>query len=154
MSYWSDTDIAFMREALVQANEASENDEVPVGAVVVSGGKVVGAGRNCPIAAHDPTAHAEVNAIRQAATALGNYRLAGATLYVTLEPCAMCVAAIAHARIGRVVFGAYDDKSGALGGALDLSGEKGLHHRMEINGGLLADECGELLKTFFANRRQ
>lgn len=154
MGHWSETDIANMREALAEARAAAGNNEVPVGAVVVIGGEIVGRGNNCPIAANDPTAHAEINAIREAAARLGNYRLVGATLYVTLEPCAMCVAAIAHARIARVVFGAYDDKSGALGGALDLAGEKGLHHRVEANGGLLADECGELLRQFFADRRQ
>lgn len=143
-----------MREALTKARTAADSEEVPVGAVVVIGGNVVGRGSNCPIAANDPTAHAEINAIREAAAKVGNYRLAGATLYVTLEPCAMCVAAIAHARIARVVFGAYDDKSGALGGALDLAAEKGLHHRIEVNGGLLADECAELLQQFFADRRQ
>ena len=154
MGQWSDTDIACMHEALAAARTAADNNEVPVGAVVVVGGKIVGRGSNSPIATSDPTAHAEINAIRKAAANLGNYRLTGATLYVTLEPCAMCVAAIAHARIARVVFGAYDDKSGALGGALDLAGEKGLHHRVEANGGLLADECGELLRQFFADRRQ
>lgn len=154
MGHWSETDIACMREALAEARAAANNNEVPVGALVVIGGEVVGQGNNSPITSNDPTAHAEINAIRQAAAKLGNYRLVGATLYVTLEPCAMCVAAIAHARIARVVFGAYDDKSGALGGALDLAGDKGLHHRMEVNGGLLADECGDVLKQFFADRRQ
>lgn len=154
MGQWSDTDIACMHEALAAARTAADNNEVPVGAVVVVGGKIVGRGSNSPIATSDPTAHAEINAIRKAAANLGNYRLTGATLYVSLEPCAMCVAAIAHARIARVVFGAYDDKSGALGGALDLADEKALHHRMEVNGGLLADECGELLQRFFAERRQ
>lgn len=153
MSHWSDTDIAYMREALVEATAAAADDEVPVGAVVVSGGEIIGRGRNNPIAAHDPTAHAEINAIREAARRKGNYRLPGATLYVTLEPCAMCVAAMAHARLARVVFGAYDDKSGAAGGALDLVSEKGLHHRIDVNGGLLADECGKLLQTFFESRR-
>lgn len=143
-----------MREALEEAKVAAGEDEVPVGAVLISGGQIVGRGRNCPIASHDPTAHAEVNAIREAARKLGNYRLSGAALYVTLEPCAMCVAAMAHARIGRVVFGAYDDKSGAMGGAFDLTMERGLHHRMEVNGGLLADECGDLLRNFFAGRRR
>ena len=154
MGQWSDTDIACMHEALAAARTAADNNEVPVGAVVVVGGEIVGRGSNSPIATSDPTAHAEINAIRKAAANLGNYRLTGATLYVSLEPCAMCVAAIAHARIARVVFGAYDDKSGALGGALDLADEKALHHRMEVNGGLLADECGELLQRFFAERRQ
>jgi tRNA(adenine34) deaminase len=153
MSHWSETDTEFMHEALAEAQCALRNNEVPVGAVVVIGGEVVGRGSNSPISSNDPTAHAEINAIRQSGVKMGNYRLAGATIYVTLEPCAMCVAAIAHARISRVVFGAYDEKSGALGGAFDLAGEKGLHHRMEVNGGLLANECGELLKRFFAGRR-
>lgn len=153
MSLWSDTDTKFMRAALLEAGKAAAVDEVPVGAVVVMHGAVVGSGFNRPIKNNDPTAHAEIIAIRQAASAQQNYRLTGATLYVTLEPCAMCIAAMAHARIGRVVFGAYDSKGGAAGSAMDLTAERGLQHRLDVNGGLLAEEASALLKEFFQRKR-
>ena len=142
-----------MRAALTEATSASAEGEVPVGAVVVIGGEIVAAAHNRTIADADPAGHAELLALRSAAAAVGNHRLSGATLYVTLEPCVMCVGAIAQARIARVVFGAYDAKAGALGSAEDLSGSRALNHRFEVNGGLLADESGELLKAFFADRR-
>jgi len=135
------SDEQFMRRALELARRAQEEGEVPVGAVVVAGGNVVGEGWNRPIAARDPTAHAEIQAMRAAATALGNYRLAGATLYVTLEPCEMCLGAMFHARIARVVFGATDPK------------KKILKPQTAVEGGVHAEECGALLTEFFAARR-
>jgi tRNA(adenine34) deaminase len=146
-------DEAFMRAALVLAREAAAADEVPVGAVVVVDGQIVGRGFNQPILRHDPTAHAEVMALRAAAERLGNYRLPDSTLYVTLEPCVMCTGAIMHARVGRVVFGARDPKTGAAGSVIDLYGEERLNHHAEIEGGVLAEECGSLLSAFFAARR-
>ena len=142
-----------MRAALALAREAATLDEVPVGAVVVADGEIVGRGFNQPIGRHDPTAHAEIMALRAAAARLGNYRLPGATLYVTLEPCAMCAGAMMHARIGRVVYGARDPKTGAAGSVVDLFGEARLNHHADIEGGVLAGECGELLSAFFAARR-
>ncbi len=153
MIRWSDTDTAFMRSALLEAGLAAEASEVPVGAVVVQHGEIIGSGSNCPINTNDPTAHAEIVALRAAAAAQRNYRLPGATLYVTLEPCAMCMAAMAHARIGRVVFAAYDKKGGAAGSAMDLTAERGLQHRLDVNGGLLAEEASALLKEFFQSKR-
>ena len=153
-SGWSQSDIESMRAALAEAAAASTEGEVPVGAVVVAGTEIIASAHNRTIAAADPAGHAELLAMRAAAAAVGNHRLTGATLYVTLEPCVMCVGAIAQARVARVVFGAYDAKAGALGSALDLSESPALNHRFEINGGLLADESGELLKAFFAKRRQ
>ena len=153
MSGWSQADIASMRAALVEAEAASREGEVPVGAVVVADGEVIAAAHNSTIADADPAGHAELLALRRAAAAVGNHRLTGATLYVTLEPCVMCVGVIAQARVARVVFGAYDAKAGALGSALDLSESRALNHRFEINGGLLADEAGKLLKAFFQSRR-
>jgi len=135
------TDEDYMRRALEMARRAVEEGEVPVGAVVVLDGRVVGEGWNRPIAAHDPTAHAEIQAMRAAASALGNYRLTGATLYVTLEPCDMCIGATFHARIGRVVFGATDPKKQVL------------RNQVKLEGGLLAQECGALLSSFFAAKR-
>ncbi|MBK6553290.1 MAG: tRNA adenosine(34) deaminase TadA [Rhodocyclaceae bacterium] len=146
-------DEAFMRAALALAREAATLDEVPVGAVVVVDGEIVGRGFNQPIGRHDPTAHAEIMALRAAAARLGNYRLPGATLYVTLEPCAMCAGAMMHARIGRVVFGARDPKTGAAGSVVDLFGEARLNHHADIEGDVLAEECGALLSGFFAARR-
>lgn len=146
-------DQTFMRAALALAREAAAFDEVPVGAVVVLEGNIVGRGFNQPISRHDPTAHAEVMALRAAAAQLGNYRLPGATLYVTLEPCAMCAGAIMHARIDRVVFGARDPKTGAAGSVVDLFDESRLNHHAVVEGGVLADECGALLSGFFAARR-
>ncbi|MBT8102461.1 MAG: tRNA adenosine(34) deaminase TadA [Gammaproteobacteria bacterium] len=142
-----------MRAALVEAGLAASEGEVPVGAVVVVDGTIVAAGHNQSISASDPSGHAEILAIRAAAQSQNNYRLSNATLFVTLEPCVMCVGAIVQARIGRVVFGAYDDKAGALGSAMDLSDSKALNHRFETNGGLLAEESGALLKAFFQSRR-
>lgn len=147
-------DAAFMREALDQARLALDAGEVPVGAVVVRDGVVIGRGHNHSVTGHDPTAHAEIAALRQAALALGNYRLDGCELYVTLEPCAMCTGAMLHARLQRVVFGAVDPKTGAAGSVVDLFDERRLNHRTQVQGGVLADECGALLSDFFAGRRQ
>lgn len=142
-----------MRAALELAREAATVDEVPVGAVVVMDGQIVGRGFNQPILRHDPTAHAEIMALRDAAHHLGNYRLPNSTLYVTLEPCVMCSGAIMHARVERVVFGARDPKTGAAGSVIDLYGEERLNHHARIEGGVLAEECGVLLTGFFAARR-
>jgi len=150
---YSEQDVAGMRTALEQARIAADAGEVPVGAVVVVNGEIVAVGHNRSIADADPSGHAEIVALRQAAKALGNHRLPDATLYVTLEPCIMCVGAIAQARVGRVVFGAYDDKAGALGTAEDLSDSNALNHRFEVNGGLLAEECAAFLRAFFQMRR-
>jgi len=144
----------FMAVALDLAREAATLGEVPVGAVVTKEGEIIGRGFNQPIGRHDPTAHAEVMALRAAAARLGNYRLPGCTLYVTLEPCAMCIGAIFHARVARVVFGARDPKTGAAGSVIDLFAEARLNHHAEIAGGVLADECGALLSGFFAARRR
>ncbi len=143
----------YMRAALEQARAAGAVDEVPVGAVVVCAGEIVGRGYNQPIGRHDPTAHAEIMALRDAAARLGNYRLPGCELYVTLEPCVMCSGAIMHARIARVVFGARDPKTGVAGSVLDLFAEPRLNHHATIEGGVLADECGRMLSSFFAARR-
>ncbi|MFN3593737.1 MAG: tRNA adenosine(34) deaminase TadA [Thiobacillaceae bacterium] len=144
----------FMRLALAQARLARAAGEVPVGAVVVREGEVIGAGWNQPIRAHDPSAHAEIMALRAAGHRLGNYRLPGSTLYVTLEPCAMCSGAIFHARIARVVYGAPDPKTGTAGSVLDLYAEPRLNHHAEVEGGVLAEECAALLREFFAERRR
>jgi len=143
----------FMRAALALAAEAAAAGEVPVGAVVVREGEIVGRGYNRPISSHDPTAHAEIVALREAAARLGNYRLPGCELYVTLEPCAMCVGAMVHARIARVVYGASDPKTGACGGIVDLPAIAHWNHHGVFTGGLLAEECGALLRRFFAERR-
>jgi len=142
-----------MGAALDEARRAALTGDVPVGAVVVCGGEIVGRGYNQPILSHDPTAHAEIIALRDAATRLANYRLPDCELFVTLEPCAMCSGAIFHARIARVVFGARDPKTGAAGSVLDLYAESRLNHHAEIVNGVLAVECGELLSSFFAARR-
>ena len=142
-----------MDEALALARAAGERGEVPVGAVVVLEGQVIGRGANAPISTHDPTAHAEIAALRDAARALGNYRLPGAALYVTIEPCAMCAGAILHARVARVVFGADDPKTGAGGSVVDLFAETRLNHHATVVRGVRADECGALLSAFFAARR-
>ncbi len=147
------TDEDFMRAALEQARLAGSCGEVPVGAVVVLDGEIVGRGFNQPIGRHDPTAHAEVMALRDAGERLGNYRLPGCELYVTLEPCAMCSGAIMHARLARVVCGARDPKTGVAGSVIDLFQEKRLNHHATISGGVLAEECGALLSGFFAARR-
>lgn len=148
------TDAAFMREALALAERGRAAGEVPVGAVVVKDGEVIGRGFNCPITASDPTAHAEIRALREAAERVGNYRLLGCELYVTLEPCAMCAGAMIHARIARVVFGAPDPKTGACGSVVDLFGEARLNFHAEVTGGVLAEECGALLKEFFVAKRR
>lgn len=147
------SDETFMQAALEQARLAGACGEVPVGAVVVCEGEIVGRGFNQPIRGNDPTAHAEVMALRDAGARLGNYRLPGCTLYVTLEPCAMCSGAIMHARLARVVYGARDPKTGVAGSVIDLYAEKRLNHHAEIVGGVLAEECGALLSSFFAARR-
>jgi tRNA(adenine34) deaminase len=143
----------WMRHALALARRAETEGEVPVGAVLVYGDEPIGDGWNCPISAHDPTAHAEIVALRAAAQRLGNYRLPGTTLYVTLEPCVMCAGAIIHARVARVVFGASDPKGGAAGSVFDVLGTDRLNHRVEVQGGLLAEESAALLQDFFAARR-
>jgi tRNA(adenine34) deaminase len=147
------SDADFMRTALQQAELAAVAGEAPVGAVLVSGGEVLALGHNRTVVDHDPSGHAEVVVLRQAANSAGNHRLVDTTLYVTLEPCAMCVGAIVQARVARVVFGAYDQKAGALGSAIDLSDSVAFNHRFEIQGGMLADECAAVLKVFFAARR-
>jgi tRNA(adenine34) deaminase len=143
----------FMREAIYQAQAAACLGEVPIGAIVIRENVIVGRGFNSPIGDQDPSAHAEIVALRDAARRLGNYRLPGCELYVTLEPCAMCAGAILHARIARVVYGARDPKGGAHGSILDLFAEKKLNYHTEIVGGILAEACGRLLRDFFAERR-
>ena len=147
-------DEALMREALALAQAAQEKGEVPVGAVVVRDGEIVGRGFNQPISGHDPSAHAEIMAMRDAAANLGNYRLIGCELFVTLEPCLMCAGAIMHARIARVVFGAQDPKTGACGSVIDAFAEQKLNHHTTVEGGVLATECGSQLSGFFSARRQ
>ena len=142
-----------MQQALLLAGKAAAAGEVPVGAVLVSDERCIAAGWNQPIGRHDPTAHAEVVALRAAGVSQANYRLTGSTLYVTLEPCLMCVGAIVHARVQRLVFGAYDPKSGAVTSCMRGFDAAGLNHRVDWNGGVLADECGERLKAFFRSRR-
>jgi tRNA(adenine34) deaminase len=143
-----------MREALDLAAQAARAGEVPVGAVLVKDGQIIGRGYNRPITSSDPTAHAEIVALREAAAALGNYRLGGCELYVTLEPCAMCVGAMVHARIARIVYGARDPKTGACGSIVDLPALAAFNHHGSFEGGVLAEECGSVLKRFFAERRQ
>lgn len=147
------SDTAFMQLALEQAQQAWDLGEVPVGAVVVKDGEVIAVGCNQPIGKHDPTAHAEIVALRAAAEKLGNYRLPGCELYVTLEPCVMCSGAMMHARLAKVVFGASDPKTGACGSVLNLFEQEQLNHHTEIVGGVMAEECGAMLKNFFAARR-
>lgn len=149
----SPRDVDFMRHALDLAQRAGEDNEVPVGAVVVQGGVVIGEGWNRPILNSDPTAHAEILAMRAAALQQRNYRLGGATLYVTLEPCAMCIGAALNARISRVVFGAWDKKAGACGSVLDLTREPKFTHRIDVFGGVCSEECSALLRRFFEARR-
>jgi tRNA(adenine34) deaminase len=143
----------FMREALRLAALAAAQGEVPVGAVVVRDGRIIGRGSNRPITTNDPTAHAEIVALREAAAADGNYRLPGCELYVTLEPCAMCVGAMVHARIGRIVYGTRDPKTGACGSIVDLPALTAWNHHGRFEGGVLAEECGAVLRQFFADRR-
>ena len=147
-------DESFMREAIALARHAAQKGEVPVGAVVVKDGVALGRGHNAPISSADPSAHAEIQALREAAAALGNYRLTDCTLYVTLEPCAMCSGAIMHARVARLVYGAGDPKTGACGSVVNLFGEPRLNHHTEVTAGVLSEECGALLSDFFAARRK
>lgn len=146
-------DVTWMREALAEAARARDAGEVPVGAVVVKAGAIIGRGFNQPISSNDPTTHAEIVALRDAAKNLGNYRLIDCELFVTLEPCMMCVGAMLHARVKRVVFGAMEPKTGVVGSVLNLAAEPRLNHHTEFVGGVLAEECGNMLKTFFAERR-
>jgi tRNA(adenine34) deaminase len=146
-------DEVFMRHALLLARRAETAGEVPVGAVVVREGRIIGEGWNRPIGHHDPSAHAEIVALRDAAQNLGNYRLAGSTLYVTLEPCVMCAGAIVHARIARLVFGADDHRAGAVHSVYDVIAQPRLNHRVAWLGGVLGDECGDRLRAFFRARR-
>jgi tRNA(adenine34) deaminase len=142
-----------MRLALEQANAARAAGEVPVGAVLVNADGVIARGANRPIASNDPTAHAEIEALRAGGRALGSYRLADTSLYVTLEPCAMCAMAIVHARVRRLVFGAWDPRAGGAGSVTDIFALPGLNHRVDVFGGVLMEECGSLLREFFAERR-
>jgi len=146
-------DEAYMRRALELARQAEEAGEVPVGAVVVLNDEIIGEGWNQPIVSHDPTAHAEIVALRAASQRVKNYRLSGAILYVTLEPCAMCAGAIVHARVARVVHGAADPKTGAAGSVFNLLDSSALNHRPQLTSGVLAEECGRMLRRFFEARR-
>jgi tRNA(adenine34) deaminase len=148
-----DTHDTFMRAALEEARKGLDAGEVPVGAVVVLGGEIVGRGFNQPIGSHDPTAHAEIVAIRTAARALGNYRLVGATLYVTIEPCLMCVGAMVHARVGTLVFGAPEPKAGAVVSSCRAQELPSLNHRIEVIGGVLEEDCRAVIQEFFRTRR-
>lgn len=154
MTTSTQTDIGYMQQAIALAQQAAEQGEVPVGAIIVKDGAIIGKGSNTPIDTHDPTAHAEIIAMRDAAQRIGNYRLVDCTLYVTLEPCAMCTGAMQHARIARVVYGASDAKTGACGSVVNLMAETKLNHHAVVEGGVLAEECGSLLSTFFKARRQ
>jgi tRNA(adenine34) deaminase len=147
------TDSEYMQMALELAAQAAEAGEVPVGALVVKDGEIIGRGYNAPISCHDPSAHAEIRAMRDAAQRIGNYRLVGCTLYVTLEPCAMCAGAIQHARIARLVYGASDPKTGACGSVVNLMAETRLNHHTDVESGVMAAECGGALSAFFAARR-
>jgi tRNA(adenine34) deaminase len=147
------SDVDHMRQALQLARTAESEGEVPVGAVLVHDEAVIATGYNRPIAACDPTAHAEIEALRAGARQLGSYRLAGSILYVTLEPCLMCAAALVHARVRRVVFGAYDPQAGAAGSFIDIFKLNALNHHVDVFGGVLAEECGALLRNFFQRRR-
>jgi tRNA(adenine34) deaminase len=149
----SSDDLTFMKRALDLARQAEAAGEVPVGAVIVKDGVIVAEGWNHPIGAHDPTAHAEIVALRAAGAALGTYRLTGTTLYVTLEPCAMCASAMVHARVQRLVYAATDPRAGAAGSVFNIVQHPSLNHRIECTGGVLADECGTLLRSFFVARR-
>ena len=146
-------DREWMAVALEEARRAGAEGEVPVGAVLVRDGVLLARGRNGPVGGHDPTAHAEMVAIRRGAAAAGNYRLPGTTLYVTLEPCPMCIGAMVHARVRRLVFGASDPKTGAAGSVLNLAAAPALNHRVRIEGGVLGDRCGDELRSFFRARR-
>ena len=147
-------DFRFMKLALELAKKAELKDEVPVGALVVRNGEIIGRGMNASISDHDPTSHAEINAIRDAAKAIKNYRLKDCSIYVTLEPCAMCVGAIQHARIEKIIYGAPDPKTGACGSTVDLINIKEINHHAEAVGGILEKECGQILKDFFLSKRK
>ncbi|MGI9290168.1 MAG: tRNA adenosine(34) deaminase TadA [Gammaproteobacteria bacterium] len=147
------TDQTFMQEALALARAAEKAGEVPFGAGLVAGGEIIGRGSNAPIAANDPTAHAEIQAIREAAASINNYRLNDTALYVTLEPCSMCAGAMVHARIARLIYGCADLRTGAAGSVFDLVRSEKLNHRLEVTGGVLEDECRALLQGFFRQRR-
>ena len=151
---WAEADVAAMQTSLDEAQQAANLGEIPVGAVVVVGGDVVATAHNRTITDHDPSGHAEIVALREAGRRLGNHRLSNATLYVTLEPCAMCIGAIVQARVARLVFGAYDAKAGAAGSVIDLTDSRAFNHRFEVNGGVLAEECGALLREFFESKRE
>jgi tRNA(adenine34) deaminase len=146
-------DAAFMQVALGQALAAAASGEVPVGAVLVRGEEIIAAGHNAPIASHDATAHAEIAVLRAAGQALGSYRLTDTTLYVTLEPCVMCASAVVHARVRRLVFGAWDPRAGGAGSIVNVFSLPGLNHRVDVFGGVLMEECAALLQQFFAQRR-
>ena len=149
----AELDHQFMEQAIEQAQLAAAANEVPVGAVLVRDGNVISRGFNQPISHHDPSAHAEMLALREAARVEVNYRLPGTTLYVTLEPCAMCSGAILHARVERLVFGAPDPKTGAAGSVLDVFSSKQINHQTSVEGGVMSEECGQLLRSFFKERR-
>ncbi len=146
-------DQIFMQVAITLAKQAAENGEVPVGAIVVKDGEIIGRGSNAPIGLNDPSAHAEILAMRDAAKNIGNYRLVDCTLYVTLEPCAMCSGAIQHARIANLIYGAHDLKTGACGSVIDLMAEEKLNHHTSVKSGVLAEETGQILSDFFKQRR-
>lgn len=150
----SEVDLKWMRHAIELAKRGAEQDEVPVGAVIVQDDQIIGEGWNQPISEHDPSAHAEIVALRAAGKASNNYRLLNTTLYVTLEPCVMCAGAIIHARLARVVYGATDPKAGAAGSVVNIFAEEKLNHHVSVEGGLLADECGDLLSDFFKKKRK
>jgi tRNA(adenine34) deaminase len=150
----TDEDLKFMKLALELAKKAELKNEVPVGALIVRNGEIIGQGMNTSISDHDPTSHAEINAIREAAKAIKNYRLKDCAIYVTLEPCAMCVGAIQHARIEKIIYGAPDPKTGACGSMIDLISVKEINHHAEAIGGILEKECGQILKDFFLSKRK
>lgn len=149
----SEQDEIYMQAAIALAKQAADNGEVPVGAVVVKNGEIIGRGSNAPIGLHDPSAHAEILAMRDAAKNIGNYRLVDCTLYVTLEPCAMCSGAIQHARIAHLIYGASDSKTGACGSVINLMSEEKLNHHTKVTGGILAEETSKILSDFFKQRR-
>ena len=150
----SSRDEAFMRAALAEARKALEQGEVPAGAVLVRGDEVIARGHNSPISRNDPSAHAEIMALREGGRTQGNYRLSGTEMYVTLEPCIMCMGALVHARVERLIFGAYDPRTGAAGSVFDFSEDERLNHRIEVRAGVLEPECRELLQDFFKSKRR
>ncbi|NBW52372.1 MAG: tRNA adenosine(34) deaminase TadA [Betaproteobacteria bacterium] len=152
--FMTDEDLKFMKLALRLAKKAELKNEVPVGALIVQNGEIIGQGMNTSISDHDPTSHAEINAIREAAKSIKNYRLKDCAIYVTLEPCAMCVGAIQHARIDKIIYGAHDPKTGACGSMIDLISVKEINHHAEAIGGILEKECGQILKDFFLSKRK